>query len=203
MRLLSKGGWLLVAGGTILLLLAAIPSQPEGTVDKPQKVAEEPKQPRLPADQQKFIEIVSDAAEKFRHAKNELQETVLRDDRSIELYRAFNSSHVRNWQGTIAKLETTSDGDAILTVMIADGVFLKTWGNSLSDYQDETLIPRNSEAFATLLNLHRGDKLVFSGAFITDDRGYFKEASVTIRGSVTEPEFIFRFDEIRKSTNSN
>lgn len=186
-----------------MLLIAVVPSQPEGTVDKPQKVTVETNQPRLPATQLKFIEIVSGAAEKFQHAKNELQETVLRDNRSIELLRAFNSPHVRNWEGKIAKLETTSDGDAILMVMIAEGVFLKTWTNSLSDYQDETLISRNSEVFATLLNLRRGDKVVFSGTLTTDDRGYFKESSLTIRGSMIEPEFIFRFDEIRKITNSN
>ena len=74
---------------------------------------------------------------------------------------------------------------------------IKTWNNALSDIFDETLIENGSELYNAIADLSKGDKVVFSGTFASDERDFIREASVTERGSMTDPEFILKFSDVR------
>jgi hypothetical protein len=39
-------------------------------------------------------------------------------------------------------------------------------------------------------------KIKFSGSFVPSEKDYFKEDSITIRGSMTAPDFEFEFESI-------
>jgi hypothetical protein len=75
---------------------------------------------------------------------------------------------------------------------------VKTWNNSLSDIADRTLIEPNSPVFNAMGVLRNGDWVRFSGRLIPDSTDCVREPSLTIRGTMTSPEFIFRFDDIRR-----
>jgi hypothetical protein len=76
-------------------------------------------------------------------------------------------------------------------------VEVKTWNNALSDITDNTLIPQTSKTYDTLSELGRGKRIKFSGSFINgDEKNGFRESSLSEQGSMTDPEFIFRFSQV-------
>jgi hypothetical protein len=46
--------------------------------------------------------------------------------------------------------------------------------------------------------MEKGDPVKFSGTFVRDEADCIKEGSLTQNGSMTEPEFIFRFSRVSK-----
>ena len=63
---------------------------------------------------------------------------------------------------------------------------------------DNTLIENGSDLYNSISDLSEGDRVVFSGTFIPDDSDFIREGSVTERGSMTDPEFILKFSDVRK-----
>jgi hypothetical protein len=47
-----------------------------------------------------------------------------------------------------------------------------------------------------------GEAIVFSGFFLPDEEDCIKERSLTQQGSMTEPEFGFRFTRVRPALGS-
>jgi hypothetical protein len=44
--------------------------------------------------------------------------------------------------------------------------------------------------------MSHGVKIQFSGQFLASDKDFFEEASLTIDGSMKDPEFLFRFNVV-------
>jgi hypothetical protein len=148
---------------------------------------------RSPNDEDKFINVVEKYSNKFHQAKNELQQSLLRDQRKQELSIFLNSLYVKNWIGTINQLSTNSEGKAILSIRISPNIEIKTWNNALSDIMEKTLIDKGTPIYKTLTPLSTGQKIKFSGSFFSSSDDYIKETSMTIRGSMKNPEFLFKF----------
>lgn len=153
----------------------------------------------LPANQRDFLAVAIDYRERFRSAANELQQSALRDERRAAFKKALGSRlTVEHWIGTLRKLETNSEGKAIVTVRLAPGVDLLTWNNSLSDTMHQTMIDQGTPLYAALMNMSVGDPVIVSGSFLESDEDGVWETSMTIDGSMTAPEFLFRFTTISK-----
>lgn len=153
----------------------------------------------LPANQRDFLAVVADFKERFRSASNELQQSALRDERRAALLKALASRlTVENWAGTLRKLETNTEGKAIVTVRLATGVDVLTWNNALSDAMHETMIDKGTPLYAALMNMAVGDPVTVSGSFIPSEEDGAWETSMTIDGSMTAPEFLFHFIDITK-----
>ena len=105
---------------------------------------------------------------------------------------------INDWVGSIRGMDTTSEGYAILTVAIDSGIELCTHNNALSDKLSgsSTLIAPESNLYAVLSDMAKGQKIKFSGSFFHGDDDYYEEQSVTIQGSMTQPEFLFKFTAI-------
>jgi hypothetical protein len=152
-----------------------------------------------PKSQSAFVDIVEGYSSQFPAAKNELQESAMRDERRSSILRALGSDlSVDNWIGTITSLETNTEGKGIVSIKVSPNVVLKTWNNAISDIVHNTLIEKNSSSYNALLNLAAGDIVVFSGSFFSSDEDGIYETSVTISGSMQEPEFLFKFNKIEK-----
>jgi hypothetical protein len=72
-----------------------------------------------------------------------------------------------------------------------------TWNNSLSDIGDKTLIEPGTPLHNAAVQLNRNDTDIFSGAFIKGDKDCFRESSIIQRGSMIDPDWIFRFSSVR------
>jgi RNA polymerase subunit RPABC4/transcription elongation factor Spt4 len=152
-----------------------------------------------PKSQSAFVDIVEGYSSQFPAAKNELQESAMRDERRSSILSTLGSDlSVDNWIGTITSLETNTEGKGIVSIKVSPNVVLKTWNNAISDIVNNTLIEKNSSSYNALLNLAAGDSVVFSGYFFSSDEDGIHEMSVTISGSMQEPEFLFKFNKIEK-----
>jgi len=161
--------------------------------------AEEPKI-NYPVEQTKFIAAIKNGWEIYKEQPNELKKSVVRSKRGIEIKNVLqNSLEISNWIGIIDNMETNSEGKAILKIKLEEtDISIQTWNNSLSDIFDNTLIPQESNLFTVLAEMKKGDRVLFSGTFLPSDKNDFvKEESLTEEGSMTEPEFIFRFSGVK------
>jgi hypothetical protein len=60
------------------------------------------------------------------------------------------------------------------------------------------MISRNDALYQSLTAIKKGDEVTVSGTFLSDtELDYIKESSLTEAGSMTTPEFIVRFSEIK------
>lgn len=151
---------------------------------------------QLPEKEQQFIKIVSNYSSEFSKTENEIKQDKLRQGRLTDIDKAFTSGEVSNWVGTIESIQTDSSGYAYISVKLADNIHLKTWNNSFSDIGFKTIIKENTPLYSSLAELEEGKRITFSGSFFPDTTDRFKEASMTINGSMTDPEFIFKFTSI-------
>ncbi|MNF12751.1 hypothetical protein D3C80_2143530 [compost metagenome] len=63
---------------------------------------------------------------------------------------------------------------------------------------DGTLIDKGTPLYSALLTMSVGDAVTVSGGFLPSEEDGVKETSLTIRGSMSDPEFLFRFNDISK-----
>ena len=152
---------------------------------------------------QEFCKVLQDAARSYESAANDLQRSHIFPNRSERL-RSFASKHgeqLDDWTGTIENMSTTNDGDARLSVASTEcglKIKLETWSSSLFDIGDQTIIKQSSPMFNVLFALPEGAPIKFSGRLFADERKGFREMSVTERGGMLEPAFLFLFTSIQK-----
>lgn len=172
---------------------ASAPSPAPAVASKPAP----PPERKMPADEAAFVAAVTEAQANYRGAANEMAAGGMRALRRQNVCAAVKAPQVRDWIGTVSSLTTSNDGKGVLAVTLAKDVVLGTWNNTLSDSMDKTLIEPGSAVFNSAVQLKKGDKVVFSGALLASSDDCYKEKSVTLRGSMTSPEYAFRFSAIR------
>lgn len=153
----------------------------------------------IPIDQKKFMQIVNGFSIKFKNAKNEIQQSSTKDRRKESISNILQNRTIYNWEGTVSSLKTTSSGDAILEVALSKKITIKTWNNSLSDIGSNTIIKKESNLYARLWDLSEGDGVVVTGNFMPSETDYIHETSLTIKGSMQDPDFLFHFTNVTKN----
>ena len=154
----------------------------------------------IPSKQSAFVQAVESVKSEYESAPNELKKSSIRTKRGKLIQAALkNTRNILGWVGTISDMQTNSDGKAILAVQLEGAnITLKTWNNGLSDAFDNTLIPQGSKLYSTVAELSKGVHVIINGSFLDSDKSdYVKESSMTENGSMTDPEFIFRFSSIK------
>jgi hypothetical protein len=154
-----------------------------------------------PFEQQLFVGVVTNAVHQFQGVgNNEFAQGATRPARRnaiCEFARLGQNLQVQDWVGTVERRTTNNEGRGVLYIRLSEHVVLKTWNNAFSDLQDRTLVDPNSSVFQAMSRLPEGTHVRFSGRFIRSATDCVREASVTLRGSMTAPEFIFRFEALR------
>lgn len=154
--------------------------------------------PAMPEDEQRFIQAVQQAQAAFRSAPNELAQGGVRSQRRVDICSALPSAVVRDWVGQIIRLSSNNDGKGVLGIRLAKDLVVTTWDNDLADDEAHTLIEQSTAMFRALAAMKRGDTVRFSGSFTTSDTDCVEEQSLTLSGSITEPEFTFQFATVSK-----
>ncbi len=156
-----------------------------------------------PADQKAFIAAAEAAREKMENAQNDLAAGAARRSRKKEMCEAVKSGKVKDWIGKVYSISTNGDGKGVLLIDIGSDVYVKTWNNDFSDINDKTLIDPDSELFSQLLTIKEGEKVRFSAQFIRKKNGpdCFSETSLSLSGSMSEPEFVARFATVEPIGN--
>jgi hypothetical protein len=90
------------------------------------------------------------------------------------------------------------EGKGVIVIDLGNNIWIKTWNNSISDTFDHTLIEPDSVVYQQAVKLKESEPVRFSGNLISDHNGAdcFRESSLSLRGSMTEPEFVFKFSDL-------
>jgi hypothetical protein len=154
--------------------------------------------PPLP-DEAQFVEINKASRDAYKTAGNDMAKGATRPDRGRKLCQMFGSGfRVKDWTGTIKTLSSNGDGKGVLSISLGNEIFVKTWNNSFSDIGSDTLLEPGSEVYSKAVALQKGQSVRFSGSFIrkVDSVDCISEGSMTMNGSMTEPEYVFRFTDL-------
>lgn len=152
----------------------------------------------IPEKERTFIDITTNAISENSSAKNDMQRGGVKVRRDDAICSSLKKRTVNDWIGTVKKVDSNSDGKGVLEVEIAKDVTLKTWNNAFSDSSFDTLIDPRSKLFADASSLSVGDGVKFSGSFFKGRDACIKESSMSLRGGLEEPDFIFKFTQIKK-----
>jgi len=153
--------------------------------------------PLVPNQEAEFINTVSVAQRGSAQAANDMQRGGIKATRDEAICGLFAGSFtVENWVGTVKTIDSNSDGKGIMGISLAEEITLTTWNNDLSDIGDNTLIQPGTELFQTASSLRKGQTVSFSGSFMPKREGCVDESSITLRGKLDDPEFIFRFARV-------
>ena len=151
---------------------------------------------RMPGDERAFLTAVVNSRQTFNTGRNELAKGSARPLRANAICNAISPGPVDGWVGKVAHLSTNGDGKGVLAVEIGPDVFVKTWNNAVSDIRDGTLLEPGSPIYTRALSLRRGQRVQFSGTLFANETDCVRESSLTLQGSLTKPEFIFRFSDL-------
>jgi hypothetical protein len=152
----------------------------------------------IPSDQARFLNAVVSARTSYNGAANELAAGGIRSARQQAICNAVIDQQASDWIGMIEKLTSNGDGKGVVSLSMTPFIHISTWNNSLSDILDHTLIDPTSSMFKELAALKVGDSVKFSGQFSSSKTDCVGEKSLTLHGSMTDPEFTMRFTSIGK-----
>ncbi|MCX7135575.1 MAG: hypothetical protein NTW47_02670 [Proteobacteria bacterium] len=148
--------------------------------------------------QQQFLLAIEKARRTYTAATNDLLKGAARVQRKNDICAVLKTRSLTGWIGKLTTLSSNSNGKGVISVSIGENVALGTFNNAFSDLSSNTLLEPGSSVYQNAIQLTPGDQVVFSGAFFLDDADCTKEKSLTMRGSIMEPEFLFQFTSIKK-----
>jgi Sel1 repeat len=152
--------------------------------------------PTMPEAEKLLISAVEKARAAYGAGVNEMAQGASRPARAKELCAVFKDFRVSSWLGEVETLSSNTDGLGVLSIQITKGISIKTWNNALSDLENKTLIDPESTVFKQAVALKKGRKVAFGGQFFRNPTDCILEGSLTLKGSLTQPEFIFRFSDL-------
>jgi uncharacterized protein YecT (DUF1311 family) len=151
----------------------------------------------LPEREARFIQVASDAQNESRAAENDMQRGGIKATRDEAICALLPSRSVTDWIGTIAKVDSNSEGKGVLAIRLDNGITVETGNNSLSGMGDRTLIDPGTKLFADASTMKIGQRVAFSGDFASEtDGACIRELGSTLRAKVEQPEFVFMFSAV-------
>jgi hypothetical protein len=151
-----------------------------------------------PSDQTAFTNAIITAREAYESAENDLAKGGARPKRGKAICEVVTAPDVKDWRGTVYKLSTNGEGWGVLSIELEGDIWVSTWNNSFSDAMYGTLIDPSSDLFNALGSLKEGQEVTFSGSFFKDgvNGDCYSEKSMTMEGSMSQPEFVFTFSAV-------
>ena len=143
-----------------------------------------------------FVKTISTAAAAYQASSTGLQKSQIIANRDAALCAAIGGNHVDNWVGTIHDIGANGDGYAWVNVEIAPTVVVQTWNNAFSDIGSDTLIHQDASFFQTLVPMKTGQKITFSGDFLSSSASCLDKENLTQTFYAIDPNFIFRFSNV-------
>ena len=156
---------------------------------------------REPGNEVAFVEAAQAARSSYQHASTDFQKGATRPERKQAICSVMRSMRVNDWIGKVSTLSTNGDGKGVLGIEVGPEIYVKTWNNAISDIGSNTLVEPGSDVFSTMGTLKKSELVKFSGSFFSSATDCVQEMSVTLNGSMTSPEFVFRFSKIESLRN--
>ena len=146
--------------------------------------------------QKEFCRINKKYIDLSRETNKQLKLQLYKRKRKKELSKLNHD--FSKWEGSIQSIDSVGDEHAYVSISVCSNVSIKTWNNEFSDMFDGTLIHIDSELYEQILEFENGLEVITSGKFLSSDTDFFKETSITDKGSLNEPEYLVNFKLIQK-----
>ncbi len=161
-----------------------------------------------PKIQKEFTSTVKRFISEYNSAEsngNEVKMTNLRKERRNKIeYVLPTKQGVVNWIGEVKAISNSGifnsqdDNIVLIVELLNSNIQIGSWNNGSSDLDYNSQIKRDSNMGQVVQGLKKGDLIMFSGNFYEDEQDYIKEKSITEKGSMTEPEYVFKFTSLSK-----
>jgi hypothetical protein len=147
-----------------------------------------PTAPMRPSSQIAFIATIDMAQEHGINAWNTLAVSTILKQRDADI--AYIGS-VNNWRGNVIGINRMR-GKGAVKIKVGDAALVA----GVHEMKDlETLIEPGSEIYSAIQTMRQGDVVELSGRFVING-SLPVELSYTDTGSLEEPEFLFRFEQL-------
>jgi hypothetical protein len=154
-----------IALGILIGLSFGLSLQPVHADDAPASVAPGAS---TPEEEAKLIDIFTAAAKQYKASRGADRAQETRENLQIRLLRFMRQNpQAQDWTGTVKNRGLTPEGDAWISIEIADGVTVSTLKSKAEDAVASTLIHPGSPLFAVAQNAKLGGTVKFSGQFLS------------------------------------
>lgn len=146
-----------------------------------------------PDSEKSFLSIIMSYRVSWDEAKNDIVREEVRPSRDRDICR--RQIDVKDWIGSVREIsDFLNENDAAtFSIDLPSDVSLTTGGLINNN---GTLIQRGSDLFKVITDLSVNQHVIFSGRFILN-QGCPEEISLTDKGSISAPEYLFLFTDVR------
>jgi hypothetical protein len=138
-----------------------------------------------------LIALIDDARKLLRTGRSATPAQDARMAMQIQVISYMRQSQAaQDWTGTVKTHGTTSEGDAWITIEIAEGVTISTWQSESDDLNSNTLFKPHSKLFSVAQTAKIGQPVIFSGIILKSVLGKDEQM-------VQTPQFIARFSALK------
>ena len=178
-----KSGWVLVWA-----LFAAICAAPAIALadDAPDSAVA-----NMPQRERELIDILLSARKSYQTSRSPSPAKDARMDMQIRVISYMRQSQLAtDWIGTVKSRGITPDGNAWISIEIADGVTISTWQTERDDSDSGSMFRPRSKLFAPAQAAKIASPIIFSGTIL-------KSVLATDEEMVGHPQFIARFSSLK------
>lgn len=167
------------------------------------EIAPKPTPAPPPNTEDRLIAIVDHYRSIWKANTNDMRDAAIREHRADAICALLRAPIDGNFTGTIAHVGLASlpnmkrQIDAYIEVRLAPHLEFTTpvedpLGNGTS------MLAPGSKVYREVEGLQKGDAVAFAGVFTLSGKDCLPETSLTEDGSMTDPEFLFDFTEIKQ-----
>ena len=180
---MRKTGWLLLSA--LLVALCAIPAVSFAD-DAPESGAS-----NMPQRERELIDILMSARKTYQTSHSATPAKDARMEMQIRVIGFMRQSQVAtDWVGTVKSRGTTPDGNAWISIEIADGITVSTWQNEHEDADSATMFRPHAKLFAATQSAQIASPIIFSSTIL-------KSVLTNDDEMVMHPQFIARFTALK------
>lgn len=145
----------------------------------------------MPQRERDLIDILLDARKQYTTSHSTAPAQDARVAMQIRVISYMRQSQLAtDWVGTVKSRGITPDGNAWITIEIADGITVSTWPTERDDGDSATLFRPHSKLFAPAQAAKIASPVIFSGTIL-------KSVLADDDDMVLRPRFIARFNALK------
>ncbi len=145
----------------------------------------------MPQREHDLIEILTNARKQYTTSHSPTSAQDARIAMQIQVISYMRQSQLAtDWVGTVKSRGITPEGDAWITIEIADGITVSTWTTVRDDGDSATMFRPHSKLFAPAQAAKIASPVVFSGTIL-------KSILAEDEDMVLRPRFIARFSALK------
>jgi len=180
---MRKTGWLLFSALLVALCAAPVIARAE---DAPESGAS-----NMPQREHDLIDILMSARKTYQTSHSPTPGKDARMEMQIRVISFMRQSQVAtDWVGTVKSRGTTPDGNAWVSIEIADGSTISTWQNEREDADSATMFRPHAKLFSAAQSAKIASPIIFSGTIL-------KSVLANDDEMVMHPLFIARFTSLK------